>query len=412
MHRPQPAFLLLLAALASALAAGQSQAQTFTTLGSFNGTDGAYPTTSSLTLIGNTLYGMTRGGGANGDGAVFSIPVSGGTPTTLASFSGTNGADPWGSLTLSANGSTFYGMTQQGGAYGDGAIFSVPVTGGTPTILTSFNGTDGSGPEGSLTLSADGSTLYGMTQYGGTLGEGNIFSIPVTGGTPTTLFSFDTTNGRFPNASLTLSGSTLYGMVAQGGAHGDGLVFSIPVTGGTPTTLASFNGTNGQLPEGDLTLVGSTFYGTTVEGGANGYGVVFSLPMTGGTPTVLGSFTFASGGDPSGDVALVGSTLYGLTFYGASHIDGTLFSLPVSGGTPTALVTFNGTNGGNPQGSLTPSANGSTLYGMTLNGGANNDGTVFALQLVPEPSSVVLLGLGAIALAATALRRHWRKRAA
>ena len=37
---------------------------------------------------------MTEDGGANGDGTIFSIPVTGGTPTTLLSFNGTNGANP------------------------------------------------------------------------------------------------------------------------------------------------------------------------------------------------------------------------------------------------------------------------------------------------------------------------------
>ncbi len=66
---------------------------------------------------------MTGNGGANGDGTIFSIPVTGGTPTTLLSFNGTNGAHPLGSLTLS--GSTLYGMTSSGGANGDGTVFSM-----------------------------------------------------------------------------------------------------------------------------------------------------------------------------------------------------------------------------------------------------------------------------------------------
>jgi uncharacterized repeat protein (TIGR03803 family) len=59
---------------------------------------------------------------------------------------------------------------------------------------------------------------------------------------------------------------------------------------------------------------------------------------------------------------------------------------------------------------LTPSADGSTLYGMTSQGGANGDGTVFALS-TPEPSSVVLLGLGTIGFGAMALPRRMRERA-
>ncbi len=163
---------------------------------------------------------------------------------TLLSFSGTNGEEPFGSLTL--GGSTLYGMTIAGGANGDGTIFSISVTGGTPTTLVSFDGTDGAIPYGSLTLSADGSTLYGMTTYGGANNDGAIFSIPVSGGTPTTLLSFNGTDGANPYGDLTLSGSTLYGMTDRGGVNGDGTIFSIPATGGTPTTLLSFDGTNGR----------------------------------------------------------------------------------------------------------------------------------------------------------------------
>ena len=55
----------------------------------------------------------------------------------------------------------------------------------------------------------------------------------------------------------------------------------------------------------------------------------------------------------------------------------------------TTLGSFNSTNGANPYGSLTLS--GSALYGATDSGGANSDGTVFSLQIVPEPSSLGML---------------------
>jgi uncharacterized repeat protein (TIGR03803 family) len=134
-------------------------------------------------------------------------------------------------------------------------------------------------------------------------------------------------------------------------------------------------------------------------------------PVSAQNFTTLASFNGADGAYPVyTTMTLSGSTLYGMTRNGGAYGDGNIFSLPLAGGTPTNLFSFNGTNGELPYGSLT--LGGSTLYGMTEYGGANNDGTVFALQLVPEPSSVVLLGLGAIAFAATALRRQLRKRAA
>jgi uncharacterized repeat protein (TIGR03803 family) len=347
----------------------------FQTLASFNDTDGGDPEGSlTLSADGSTLYGETQVGA---EGNVFSIPVTGGTPTVLASFNGTDGNTPYGSLTLI--GSTLYGMTKFGGANNEGAIFSVPVTGGTPTLLASFNGTDGDDPQGSLTPSADGSTFYGMTVSGGAHSDGVIFSIPATGGTPSLLASFNGTDGEQARANLTLIGSTLYGMTEQGGTGGQGNIFSIPVTGGTPTNLASLNSTDGEEPLGSLTpsADGSTLYGMTQIAGANSDGTIFSIPVTGGTPTVLASFNGTDGKSADGNLTLSGSTLYGMTSEGGANSDGTIFSIPVTGGTPTTLLSFNGTNGADPAFcSLTLS--GPTFYGMTTVGGAHGDGTVFA----------------------------------
>ncbi len=106
--------------------------------------------------------------------------------------------------------------------------------------------------------------------------------------------SFNNTNGAGPVAGLTLSGNTLYGTTDQGGANGYGEVFSVPLAGGSPTVLASFNYTNGvNPPYGGLTLSGNTLYGTTVGGGANGYGTVFALsinPIISLTSTVPAAF--------------------------------------------------------------------------------------------------------------------------
>jgi uncharacterized repeat protein (TIGR03803 family) len=364
-----------------------------TDLASFNDTDGANPG-GSLTLIGSTLYGTTEGGGAYGEGTVFSVPVGGGAPTDLASFDGGDGGSPRGSLTLSSDGSTFYGTTESGGGP-HGAVFSVPVGGGALTDLAKFNGANGASPDGSLTLI--GSTLYGTTVGGGANSAGTVFSAPVGGGAPTVLASFGFSNGEGPRGSLTLSsdGSTFYGTTESGA------LFSVPVGGGTPTALAGFNGANGEDPFGSLTLSsdGRTLYGATEAGGANGDGTVFSAPVDGGTPTDLASFNGANGSGPRGSLTLIGSMLYGTTATGGAYGDGTVFSTPVGGGTTTVLASFNGANGASPSGDLTVSSDGSTFYGTTSGGGANGDGTVFSVLIsVPEPGSAALLALGAGAL--------------
>ena len=378
-----------------------TRGQTLTTLASFNGDNGYIPS-GSLTVIGKTMYGVCVAGGGGDVGTVFSVPVSGGAPTLLSSFKASEGAYPNSGLVI---GNTLYGVCSLGGGSDVGTVFSVPVSGGTPTVLAAFNGIGGNGPSGSLTVV--GNTLYGTAEYSGTgdSGNGMIFSVPVSGGSLTTLAAFNGSDGANPTGGLVLGGNTLYGMCEGGGVHGEGVVFSVPVSGGTPTVLASFNGADGISPRAldpvtsSLTLVGSTLYGTTEYGGTafnsgqNGDGVVFSVPVTGGTPTVLASFNGTDGAHPSSGLTVIGNRLYGVTSTGSVYAsgaygNGTVFSLPISGGTPTVLASFNdidgeGPGGGNFRypntGSLTLVGN--TLYGTCSGGGVSGDGTVFALTL-------------------------------
>jgi uncharacterized repeat protein (TIGR03803 family) len=373
-----PRWIAVTATVVALAATGNARATyNLTTLASFNGYDGVYPC-GGLAISGNNLYGTTTFGGPgfsgvanSGYGTVFSVPITGGTPTDLVTFSGSNGMHPEAGPILSGN--TLYGTTDAP------SVFSLPITGGTPTTLASLNGSNGGNLYGTLTLA--GNALYGTTWDGGPSRAGNVFSLPMTGGTPTFLATFNGSNGQYPGDGLIVLGNTIYGTTWHGGASGDGTVFSVPIAGGTPTVLATFNGPNGANPECGLILVGNTLYGTTQEGGASGDGTIFSLPITGGTPTVLASFNGSNGQFPLSALTHVGNTLYGTTWSGGADDNGTVFSLPIAGGTPKVLASFNGSNGSEPNGALTLSGN--TLCGTTMQGGTGGDGAVFALT--PKP---------------------------
>lgn len=388
---------LVALALGISAASPVSAQYTLNTLALFNGTDGAIPA-SNLILSGGILYSATENG-SGGHGEVFSLPVAGGTPTVLASLNGTNG--PTGII---LSGSTLYGTTWGRAANGYGQVFSLPVTGGTPTILASFNSTIAVDPN-SLIIS--GSTLYGTTFYGGANGDGEVFSVPIAGGTPTVLASLNGTNGSNPTGGLVLSGGRFYGTASNGGLYGDGTVFSLPVSGGAPTVLATFSGPNGVSPNGVI-LSGGTLYGTTSNGGSTytnsfpvGDGEVFSLPVAGGIPTVLESFPVINQ-IPVGGLLLSGNILYGTTSGGGdAGGGGEVFSEPISGGIPTMLASFDFTDGADPITGLIMDSSGN-LYGTTALGGLSNpalggDGTVFEVA-VPEPSSIGLLLIGSAAL--------------
>ena len=94
--------------------------------------------------------------------------------TDLANFNFTNRADPNGSLTLGSNG-LFYGTTLNGGTNLEGIIFSFNPATNALTDVANFNFTNGASPTGSLTLGSNG-LFYGTTTFGGTNGDGTIFS--------------------------------------------------------------------------------------------------------------------------------------------------------------------------------------------------------------------------------------------
>lgn len=139
----------------------------------FSGTNGAN-SDGTLLLSGSTLYGMTNAGGAGSVGNIFSIGTDGSGFKDLLDFNGTNGSSPYGALII--NGSTLYGMTTGGGTQDGGNVFSISTGGSGITTLVSFGigVSPGAFPHGSLLLSNN--VLYGMTNSGGQYGYGTIFS--------------------------------------------------------------------------------------------------------------------------------------------------------------------------------------------------------------------------------------------
>jgi uncharacterized repeat protein (TIGR03803 family) len=370
---------------------------------------------------------MTRFGGVNGDGNVFSVGIDGTNYHNLLSFTGTGGAasgyDAYNNLTLS--GTTLYGMTLEGGAYGNGNIFSVGIDGTNYQNLDSFTGRTGSAngayPQGGLTIS--GTTLYGMTTGGGPTGGGNLFSVSTGGTNYQNLISFTITGGSAaggaPTNSLTLSGTTLYGMTSNGGAHNWGNIFSVGTDGTNYQNLLSFTGTGGAasgiFAYDSLTLSGTTLYGVTEQGGNKGDGNVFSVGVNGtnyqNILSLTGTGGTASGRYADGSLTLSGTTLYGTTVQGGVHGWGNVFSVGIDGSGYEDLYSFTGlTDGTFPGGDLTIS--GGTLFGMEPGGGPNSNGTVFAIILPtpsPEPSTLAIVATGAAAMVSYRRRRRRRR---
>ena len=379
--------VFVLLCLATAMGA---LAQTFTTIVNFNGSNGSTPYDSLVQGTDGNLYGTTGYGGAFGPnyGTVFRT-TTGGTLTTLHSFSGTDGTVPYASLVLATNGA-FYGTTFYGGANdtctigypGCGTVFKI-TPGGSFTTLLSFSSTYGTSPQAGLIQATNGN-FYGTALYGGINGLGTIFKI-TPAGTPTTLLSFDYTDGAYPLAALIqATNGNFYGATDLGGANGYGTIFEI-TPGGSLTTLHSFNLTDGEYAYAALIQgTDGNFYGTTEQGGANGYGTIFKI-TPGGTLNTLHSFDSTDGAVPFAplvqgtDGNFYGTTTAGGTSSACSGGCGTVFKI-APGGTLTTVHSFDSTDGASPLGGLVQCTDGN-FYGTTYTAGAQGFGTVFRLSV-------------------------------
>jgi uncharacterized repeat protein (TIGR03803 family) len=212
----------------------------------------------------------------------------------------------------------------------------------------------------------------------------------------TPLYSFcaqsSCTDGQYPIAGL-LQGTdgNFYGTTFQGGANASGTVFQITPKG-ILTTLYNFCPQSGCADGRFLyaPLVQGTdgnFYGTTFQGGANNdTGTVFQITPS-GTLKTLYSFCVRSGcadgrSPYAGLVQGTDGNFYGSTLQGGANDSGTVFQITPTG-TLKTLYSFcaqsSCADGQYPYAGLVQGTDG-IFYGTTYQGGSNsNSGTVFAI---------------------------------
>ena len=238
---------------------------------------------AALTPAGNGLYyGTSVNGGPNGKGAIFLFDSATGSITLQDSFIGSNGANPYAALTAAGNG-LFYGTTKGGGANGNGAIFEFNSATGSITLKDSFAADYSNGARPYAALTAAGNGLFYGTTSDGYYGTGAIFEFNSATGLITLKDSFaeDSSNGADPYAALTAAGNGLfYGTTFYGGANDNGAIFEFNSATGLITLKDSFaaDASNGANPYAALTAAGNgLFYGTTLNGGFYNSGVIFSF---------------------------------------------------------------------------------------------------------------------------------------
>jgi uncharacterized repeat protein (TIGR03803 family) len=412
---------------------------TFTSLKSFTGTTGATlgsaPLAALVQASDGNLYGTTSVGGTGGFGTVFKVTTAG-VFTNLLSFTNTTGSflgnNPQSALVQWTDGN-LYGMTNTGGANSIGTIFRVTTAGVLTTLRSLVSSTDGANPFGALTLAGDGN-FYGTTNAGSTQARGTVFRFAPSTSVFTRTFSFFISPQQF-RSTIQAGDGNFYGALATGSA-GLGAVFkqtpagalTMPVTfasnnfagpyllqgadgdlygsmptestngqifkltyGGTKTTLVTLTGTTGAAPgstiiHGMVQAADGDFYGVTSGGGTGGgSGTVFKVTSA-GVFTSLASFTGTTGAVPgaSPQTRLVqhsSGDFYGTTSTGGAGNFGTIFKI-TSSGVFTNLVQFTGTTGAypgtNPNSNLLLASDGN-FYGTTNSGGTGGFGGVYRM---------------------------------
>ncbi len=319
--------------------------------------------------------------------------------TTLASF-GVTGANGLYSGLVADSAGNLYGDTY-GGTSGLGSIFEIAKTanGYASSAASLFTFTQATGTNARGDLSSVAGTIYGTTQKGG-LGNGTVFVIAAGASAangPTSVIDFNGADGDQPYANvITDANGDLFGTTSAGGAGAKGTVFEI-IKGASgyapaPTDLVAFTGSDGQNPYGGLAMdANGDLIGTTNGGGAANDGTLFELVKTAlgyaSVPTTLISFDGANGSNPHGSpVVDAKGDLFGVTMNGGASGDGTVFELvkTASGyaSAPITLVSFNGADGSSIE-NVTLDAHGN-LFGVAFYGGANDQGVVFEVAKTPS----------------------------
>ena len=404
-------FIAVTAALAFCLAAG-AFAQTYTVLHDFAGvpTDGAIPQGGMVT-DGSRIYGVAAEGGQFISGILYSMNTDGSSYTVLHEFgNAADGDSPVGGLAL--DGGTLYGVTRGGGAAGNGTVFSIKTNGTGYAVLYPFLGApDGSVPQGPPVVA--GGVIYGLTDEGGTTDDGTAFSIRTDGTGYAIVHNFadQPSDGAEPAGGLFLDNGTLYGTTAAGGKYimDAGTVFSMAPDGSGQKLLYSFSNADGADPLGGLISDGSRLYGLTLMGGQGGSvlyygyggGTIFALDRDGSNFQTLHEFSGTDGYLPLSGLVGDGDRLYGTTVTGGTTRStrgpmpfpggGTIFTLNTDGTGYNTLYSFDGLilgTGSNPEG--VPLLVNGSFYGVAQTGGTQGVGVVFS-YVVPTPPLQVTL---------------------
>jgi uncharacterized repeat protein (TIGR03803 family) len=356
----------------------------FTNRKSFNaGLNGSRPLGNlKKSSVNGKYYGLASNGGSGDFGTIYEFDAINDTIINKHNFSPSNkGKRPSGTLVKAPNGK-LYGITEEGGLYGNGTIFEVDPTTQILTKKIDFTDAVGRMPTGGLTLATNGK-LYGVTIRGGAVDRGVIFEYNIATNTLLKLKNIFPLGYNPVGALIQAANGKLYGTSTYGGSA-QGMLYSYDITLDTLIRHDSFRSTiDGSYPRGKLMqATNGKLYGTTSSGGTHGKGTVFEFDITADSIKVLDHFTDANGATPYGGlIQTTNGNLYGVTTRGnTSGIGskyGVIYQFDLIADTIKALAEFfNVSTGFGGYGELLEASNGNLYVTSSSKSGGNSEATL------------------------------------
>ena len=338
----------------------------------------------------NSLYVVAKDGDRRvglgiGAGVIYRYDIVSGTTHMIHEygFDDKQGAVPFGEL--QNIGGTLYGVTQKGGEFDFGCIYSIDPSNDAYTVLFSFNGaSDGGEPR--CQLFVDGNLLYGAGGRANGIQGDAYFTYDVSNSTYTPLYL--RAGGNTDIKGVLKHNSTLYISIGAGIAELDltnpsaGLTFYYTGVGAANEQLG-YNPFEFTFRSGDV-----SWYTVFRDGGINSTGSLVKINFSSGNPmTSVHNFQTGNlGQDPSTKLTdgLNGS-LYGIASQG-SGADYVLFEFS-SIGVYSILHSFTSSNDGLAI-QAAPVLVGSKLFGIAEQDGQYGGGTVWSYDLATSTFNV------------------------
>jgi uncharacterized repeat protein (TIGR03803 family) len=254
----------------------------FSTLHEFGNvsTDGCQPIGLLILDAAGDLYGITYGGGTNGEGTIFEVTPKG-VESVVYSFTPVTGVTGYPlSNVVQGDKGYFYGLAYNG-------LYEVTPSGIASILNSGLAVSAGSiGPEGYIARSAAGNFYGGYYYVSGSTRNSGLWEVL---GSNDALLEYDFLSGcticsgpEAPFSPFLFSGDNIYGTSLGGGTSYEGTVFDFDESTGSETNLYSFcqasNCTDGEEPEWNVIADSEgSLYGSTSYGGADGSGTIFKL---------------------------------------------------------------------------------------------------------------------------------------